>query len=510
MSFECSVRASNDDDGDDNLLCAVDHPPLNMPTKSVRHRAILECNTTIGVGKRSREDRPIPTKSCWAPAALKDVKNKMVVGGEIKWKDNARLAVHAKPFNPENDGKNISFSNADAVDPLLDRLAALYEEGDPVPDDEENIVLDRDAWNRIITVKDSPSTTWAMAPLRELLKLYYESRGESLIFEQLRERMDREETLTEEDNVGLGSYHVPSSEDLGNYLLHFVAIDKEQLLLALNAARSIPTLQTYLKGAMRRGNGTRLDYGETREAVFMGHRALDPTLFPINSNPFSLLQRDGGITNNNIQELVNEWCLLDVRQKPPSEDPNHISKWNVSSVTSMNSLFKGKRSFNDDISEWNVSKVTNMSAMFHNANAFNQDISNWEVSKVTNMDNMFAFAKNFNQPIGKWKEKTKNVTSMCSMFLKTKAFNQDIGGWNVSNVTDMVMMFSYTEAFNQNIGGWDVSKVTDMYGIFARAEAFDQDLNNWKISRLINHENMFWNATAFIKNNRKRPTYAKK
>ena len=135
-------------------------------------------------------------------AALKEVKNKMVVGGKIKWKDHSRLAVQVKPFVPENDDKNISFSNADAVDPLLDRLAALYEEGDPVPDDEENIVLDRDAWNRIVTVKDSPSTTWAMVPLRELLELYYASRDEYLIFEQLRDRMDQGETLTEEDNVG--------------------------------------------------------------------------------------------------------------------------------------------------------------------------------------------------------------------------------------------------------------------------------------------------------------------
>ena len=70
-----------------------------------------------------------------------------------------------------------------------------------------------------------------------------------------------------------------------------------------------------------------------------------------------------------------------------------ISKWDVSNVTNMRSMFYLCESFNQDISSWDVSKVTNMSAMFYGCKSFNQDISSWDVSKVTNMSNMFSGCK---------------------------------------------------------------------------------------------------------------------
>ena len=38
--------------------------------------------------------------------------------------------------------------------------------------------------------------------------------------------------------------------------------------------------------------------------------------------------------------------------------------------------------FNQDISKWDVSNVRYMDSMFFGCNAFNQDISKWDVSKV--------------------------------------------------------------------------------------------------------------------------------
>ena len=114
-------------------------------------------------------------------------------------------------------------------------------------------------------------------------------------------------------------------------------------------------------------------------------------------------------TNDDIHDVVNEWC----------DDPvaatvkyGHISKWNTSLVTDMKNLFKGKRGFNDDISKWNVSSVTIMYAMFSHT-PFNGDISGWNVSSVTDMGFMFS----------------------------DTPFNGDISGWNVSSVTNMRGMF---------------------------------------------------------------------
>ena len=83
-------------------------------------------------------------------------------------------------------------------------------------------------------------------------------------------------------------------------------------------------------------------------------------------------------------------------------------------INDFSSLFKGKKTFNQDIGYWDTSSATNMSEMFSNARRFNQDISNWDVS---------------------------NVTKMNRMFLNARYFNQDINGWDVSNVEQINLMF---------------------------------------------------------------------
>ena len=62
-----------------------------------------------------------------------------------------------------------------------------------------------------------------------------------------------------------------------------------------------------------------------------------------------------------------------------------ISKWDVSNVENMESMFEDFNSFNCDISNWDVSKVKSMSYMFYGCNKFNYDLSNWDVSNVTDM-----------------------------------------------------------------------------------------------------------------------------
>ena len=88
------------------------------------------------------------------------------------------------------------------------------------------------------------------------------------------------------------------------------------------------------------------------------------------------------ITNDNINQAVYDWLSNSFLAE---ETYGHISEWDVSSVTDMESLFMEAPYFNEDIGEWDVSSVTNMNGMFDDASAFNQDIGSWDVSSVTDM-----------------------------------------------------------------------------------------------------------------------------
>lgn len=104
-----------------------------------------------------------------------------------------------------------------------------------------------------------------------------------------------------------------------------------------------------------------------------------------------------------------------------------LTKWDMSSVTSLREMFLDNITFNQPIGNWNISDVTEMNAMFRGAIAFNQPIGNWNVSNVTNMSGVFFWSRSFNQPIGNWN--VSNVTSMHNMFYGAAAFDQDLSSW---------------------------------------------------------------------------------
>ena len=66
-----------------------------------------------------------------------------------------------------------------------------------------------------------------------------------------------------------------------------------------------------------------------------------------------------------------------------------ISRWNVSNVVNMESMFWNNHKFNRDISRWNVKKVRDFSYMFYDT-TFNQDISKWNISRNSNTLHMIS------------------------------------------------------------------------------------------------------------------------
>ncbi len=190
------------------------------------------------------------------------------------------------------------------------------------------------------------------------------------------------------------------------------------------------------------------------------------------------------------------------------------------SVTNMNSMFRGARTFNQDIGGWDVSKGTSFSYMFSDARAFNQDLSGWDTSSATTMYGMFRNAYTFNQDIGAWD--TSSVTTMEWMFYGARAFNQDLDNWDVSKVTSFTRMFDNARAFNGSLNGWNtqqartisfmfnnayvfnqpighfnVSNVTSFFGAFQNAYVFNQDISQWDVKNAKRFSFMFNRAQAF-------------
>ena len=100
-------------------------------------------------------------------------------------------------------------------------------------------------------------------------------------------------------------------------------------------------------------------------------------------------------------------------------------------VTDMGFMFYSTGKFTQNLNDWDVSNVKNMSAMFRES-VFNGDISNWNVSSVTTFNSMFFSASSFDRDLSSWN--TGNATSMNLMFNNATKFKSNLSQWNVSKV----------------------------------------------------------------------------
>jgi surface protein len=158
--------------------------------------------------------------------------------------------------------------------------------------------------------------------------------------------------------------------------------------------------------------------------------------------------------------------------------PEHIP----TSITTANLMFKGAVNLNDpDVSKWSVSNVTDMNSMFMGASKFNQPLNGWNVSNVTKMNSMFENASSFNQPLNSWN--TSKVTEMQYMFRNASSFNQSLASWNTSNVTDMHMMF-YGAPYSQDLSTWNLDKVSRMAMMFNNPDAFNGNIQRTTHSKM--------------------------
>jgi len=191
--------------------------------------------------------------------------------------------------------------------------------------------------------------------------------------------------------------------------------------------------------------------------------------------------------------------------------------WNISKVTTFQSMFQGASKFNNGndtapINNWNiggsVTGTITLESMFASASAFNRDISGWDVSKVNTLSGIFSNAINFENGLN---TNINPVTlragldgwnivvtgNMYGVFLGASKFNRPLSNWNTTSVTWMLSMFQNAVLFNQDISSWNVGNVTNMGSMFAGAIQFNQDLSRWNVGKVTIFTGTFSGATAF-------------
>ena len=75
-------------------------------------------------------------------------------------------------------------------------------------------------------------------------------------------------------------------------------------------------------------------------------------------------------------------------------------------------MFSDCINFNSDLSRWDVSKVTNMFSMFYNCKKFNCDLSGWDVRNDVFVNLMFAGCDKFDKSyLSKWDIHRKSIAT---------------------------------------------------------------------------------------------------
>ena len=90
----------------------------------------------------------------------------------------------------------------------------------------------------------------------------------------------------------------------------------------------------------------------------------------------------GGVTRRRLSQLTQQE-LFAALEELPADVVKQIGKRHPLLIPpfTMESMFRGARSFNQPLNNWNVSNVKNMINMFNGASSFNQPLNKWNVGK---------------------------------------------------------------------------------------------------------------------------------
>ena len=183
--------------------------------------------------------------------------------------------------------------------------------------------------------------------------------------------------------------------------------------------------------------------------------------------------------------------------------------WDVSNVLTFGNGFikRYNTSVNDDFTGWSFGVGANLAGAVSNTDRNQAILTNWNLSNVTSIESVFFGYDVARELIGLETWNTSTITNMMDLFFRGDMISfGSLANWDFSNVTTFRGMFfgyntTLTDADSINsINNLDVSNATNLSNMFGYGNNVMQlvDLSNWNVSNATNMESMFRNCTTIF------------
>ena len=203
--------------------------------------------------------------------------------------------------------------------------------------------------------------------------------------------------------------------------------------------------KTFNLGISGTGNQFQIDWGDgtVGQANVIGvSHTYNPGGNGTTSDPIITLGTTGDVSEPAAIYFRNNSSALDILE---------IQQWGSSTWTSIYHGFWDARNMNitaTDVPKINTANWTNV---FYNSSNNNSlvgtSLANWDVSSSTSMSSMFMRCTAFNADISSWD--VSSVTNFGYMLFGNTSFNRNLGNWDISSLTSATAMLSGTTSLSQ-------------------------------------------------------------
>lgn len=149
-------------------------------------------------------------------------------------------------------------------------------------------------------------------------------------------------------------------------------------------------------------------------------------------------------------EELRQLVRSEIERLGVDADLNHID---VSGCKDFSRIFRLK-DFQGDISKWDVSSVLTTDSMFAGCPHMNLDyLGDLKFENLVNASHMFAVCPKFEgKGLAKWD--VSNIETFDYMFAGCSAFNEDISSWRPTSAKSLDYMFKDTKSFECDLSSW--------------------------------------------------------